>query len=37
MSLTFDPYKLRSDDVSTAEDVILPNPTALPEMVRYWM
>jgi len=37
MSLTFDPYKLRSEDVSAAEDVIMTNPTALPEMERYWM
>ncbi len=36
MSLTFDPYKLRSHDVSQAEDVIMTNPTALTELEQYW-
>ena len=36
MSLTFDPYKLRSGDVSRTEDVLMTNPTAMSEMERYW-
>lgn len=36
MSLTFDPYKLRSHDISQAEDVIMTNPTALNELEQYW-
>ena len=36
MSLTFDPYKLRSGDVSRTEDVLMTNPTATSEMERYW-
>lgn len=36
MSFTFDPYKLRSGDVSTAEDVLMTNPTALTELEKYW-
>jgi len=37
MSFTFDPYKLRSGDVSTAEDVLMTNPTACAELERYWL
>jgi len=36
MSLTFDPYKLSSEDVSNAEDVIMTNPTATNELEQYW-
>jgi hypothetical protein len=36
MSFTFDPYKLRSGEVSKAEDVLMTNPTALQEMEAYW-
>ena len=36
MSFTFDPYKLRSGDVSRTEDVLMTNPTATSEMERYW-
>lgn len=36
MSFTFDPYKLRSGDVTDVEDVIMTNPTALSELERYW-
>lgn len=42
MSFTFDPYKLRSGDVTTAtttpaEDILMTNPTACSELERYWM
>lgn len=37
MSFTFDPYKLRSGDVSTAEDILMTNPTACAELEKYWM
>lgn len=36
MSFTFDPYKLRSGDVTSAEDVLMTNPTAPSELERYW-
>lgn len=36
MSFTFDPYKLRSGDVSAAEDVLMTNATAPTEMEAYW-
>lgn len=36
MSLTFDPYLLRTQDVSEAEDVLMTNPTATVELERYW-
>jgi hypothetical protein len=36
MSLTFAPYKLRSTDLSQAQDVIMTNPTALNELEHYW-
>ena len=36
MSFTFDPYKLRSADVTEAEDVLMTNPTACTELERYW-
>ena len=36
MSLTFDPYKQRSTDISQAQDVIMTNPTALNELEHYW-
>jgi hypothetical protein len=36
MSLTFDPYKQRSTDISQAQDVIMTNPTALNELEQYW-
>jgi len=36
MSMTFDPYKLSTKDVSEAEDVLLTNPTALTELEAYW-
>ncbi|SLN15945.1 PAS domain-containing protein [Pseudooctadecabacter jejudonensis] len=36
MSMTFDPYKLGTKDVTSAEDVLLTNPTALTELETYW-
>jgi hypothetical protein len=36
VSFTFDPYKLRSCDVTTAQDVLMTNPTAPAELERYW-
>jgi hypothetical protein len=36
MSLTFDPYKQRSTDISQAQDVIMTNPIALNELEHYW-
>ena len=36
MSFTFDPYKLGTADVTSAEDVLLTNPTALTELESYW-
>lgn len=36
MSFTFDPYALRSCDVSPAEDIIMTNPTALNELEAFW-
>jgi len=37
MSFTFDPYKLRSGDVTEAEETLMTNPTALSELERYWV
>lgn len=37
MSFTFDPYKLRSGDVSAAEDILMTNPTACAELEKYWL
>lgn len=36
MSFTFDPYKVAAADVTTAEDVLMTNPTALQELETYW-
>ena len=36
MCFTFDPYKLRSGDVTSAEDVLMTNPTAPLDMEAYW-
>lgn len=36
MSFTFNPYSLTSGDVSSAEDVLMTNPTACVELERYW-
>ncbi len=36
MSFTFDPYKLRNADVTSADDVLMTNPTALTELEDYW-
>ena len=37
MSLTSDPYKLRSTNISQAQEVIMTNPTALNELGQYWL
>ena len=36
MSFTFDPYKLRNTDLTSADDVLMTNPTALTELEDYW-